>query len=81
MSVLFNSNFAARNPDLYRTAWSIWARNVTWRHKIDGVEVDVFLKSHNVAVEFDGYYWHQDKIEKDKSKMSFYDQKVSIVFE
>ena len=45
--------------------------NVTWRHKIDGVEVDVFLKSHNVAVEFDGYYWHQDKIEKDKSKNEF----------
>ena len=39
-----------------------------WRHKIDKTEVDVFIPSLRVAVEYDGSYFHQDKIDRDKAK-------------
>lgn len=29
-------------------------------HQLDGVEVDVFIPSHNVAIEYCGIYWHCD---------------------
>ncbi|WP_170472913.1 zinc-ribbon domain-containing protein [Ruegeria arenilitoris] len=44
--------------------------DVEWRHKIDGVEVDVYLPSLSVAIEYDGDYWHRDKEEKDKKKQT-----------
>ena len=38
------------------------------RHKIDGWEVDIFLPDQNVAVEYDGKYWHYGKDAKDREK-------------
>ena len=42
----------------------VTARN----RKIIGKELDIYLPSYNYAVEFNGWYWHQNKIEKDKEK-------------
>ncbi len=36
-----------------------------------GLELDIFYPSLNLAIEYDGYYWHKDKIEKDKLKNLF----------
>ena len=38
--------------------------------KIDGklIEVDVFLEEINVAIEYDGVYWHKQKSEQDSRK-------------
>ena len=33
---------------------------VEWRKKIDGFEIDILLKDHNIALEVDGYYWHKN---------------------
>jgi hypothetical protein len=38
------------------------------RHKIDGIECDVFIPSLSVAVEVDGLYWHKQQLDKDKLK-------------
>lgn len=40
------------------------------RHKLDGIEVDLFLPELNAAVEYDGRYWHSDKAAKDASKQA-----------
>lgn len=31
-------------------------------------EVDIFIPEFNIGIEFDGVYWHQDKLEKDQEK-------------
>lgn len=33
---------------------------VITNHKIGSCEVDIFVPAHNVAIEFDGLYWHSD---------------------
>ena len=43
-------------------------KNVNWRHKINAHEVDIFIKPLNIGIEYDGYYWHKDKIKTDKKK-------------
>lgn len=35
---------------------------------IAGYEVDIFIPELNFGIEYDGSYWHQDKIEKDQEK-------------
>mgnify|MGYP000515761874 FL=1 len=31
-------------------------------------EVDIFLPSLNIAIEYDGFYFHKDRIKQDKNK-------------
>lgn len=38
------------------------------RHKIKGQEVDLFLEELNIGIEYDGYYFHKDRLEKDRNK-------------
>ena len=45
------------------------------RNKIDGVEVDVFLPKYNIAIEYDGNYWHKDKENADLAKNEFLSSK------
>ena len=46
-------------------------RDVLSRHKIEGVEVDVYLPRFKIAVEYDGKYWHRDKHQLDIEKNAF----------
>ena len=39
-----------------------------WQEKIAGLEVDVFLPTLKVGIEFDGSYWHKNKVAYDKKK-------------
>lgn len=32
------------------------------------IEVDIFLADYNIAIEYDGYNWHKDKLQKDIDK-------------
>jgi len=41
------------------------------RYKIDGVEVDIFLPSFHLGIEYDGSYWHKDKEDSDLRKNKF----------
>lgn len=33
---------------------------------LDGVELDIFLPEHNIAIEYNGLYWHSEKQGKNK---------------
>ena len=46
--------------------------NVFWRHKFKGVEMDIYIPFLNIAIEYDGYYWHKDNFSKDKNKNDFF---------
>lgn len=38
------------------------------RAKIEDVEVDIWLPSHNLAVQYDGLHWHKDRTVFDKER-------------
>lgn len=38
------------------------------RYREQGVELDIFIPELKMAIEYDGYYWHKDKQEKDNFK-------------
>lgn len=38
------------------------------RYKLGTREVDVYIPDLNVGIEFDGYFWHKDKLDKDNRK-------------
>ena len=46
-------------------------KDVLSRHKIEGVEVDVYLPHFKIAIEYDGKYWHRDKHQLDIEKNAF----------
>ena len=46
-------------------------KNVISRHKIDGVEVDIFIPEFNLAIEYDGSFFHKNSKEKDLTKNKF----------
>lgn len=35
------------------------------RRKVDGFEIDIFLPDLAIGIEYDGSYWHADKLEYD----------------
>lgn len=41
------------------------------RYRFDGVEFDVFIPSIDLAVEYDGVYWHQNSVVRDAKKGEF----------
>lgn len=43
-------------------------RDVRWRDKIGGIEVDIYIPEYTLAVEVDGYRWHIGKEVKDRAK-------------
>lgn len=44
--------------------------DVRSRHKIDGIELDVYVPELCLGIEFDGAYWHENKTKKDLKKNS-----------
>ena len=46
-------------------------KKVDSRHKFKKTEIDIFIKDINVGIEYDGSYYHKDKIIKDKNKNIF----------
>lgn len=42
--------------------------DVIHSYKANGYELDVYIPSKSIGIEFDGYYWHKDKAIKDKKK-------------
>lgn len=41
------------------------------RDALNGIEVDVFVPKANLGIEYNGCYWHSDKVEKNKRKHEF----------
>jgi hypothetical protein len=48
----------------------VFYKDILYRHKIDGLECDVFIPSENIAIEMDGYRWHKDNCKHDDIKAS-----------
>lgn len=46
---------------------SIFPKTIN-RHKVKRVEVDVYIPELRIGIEYDGSYWHKDKIAKDQRK-------------
>ncbi|MDC0980957.1 zinc-ribbon domain-containing protein [Candidatus Pseudothioglobus singularis] len=44
---------------------------VKHRYKFDGLEIDVFLPSANIGIEYDGKYWHRNLTDIDLEKNQF----------
>ena len=44
--------------------------DATHRQRIEGLEMDVFIPSLRLGVEFDGYYWHKGKKGKEDAKLT-----------
>ncbi|MEZ4180427.1 MAG: zinc-ribbon domain-containing protein [Candidatus Doudnabacteria bacterium] len=42
--------------------------NVEHRKKINGIEVDIFIPTLQIAIEVDGVYWHKSHIKSDLTK-------------
>ena len=50
------------------------------KHRIGKVELDVYVPSLNLAIEFDGAFWHKQSNEKDKRKNEFCNRKgISLI--
>nr|WP_052316031.1 zinc-ribbon domain-containing protein [Desulfomonile tiedjei] len=41
---------------------------VLWRHRVDGIECDIFIPKYGAAVEYDGAFWHMERTEQDALK-------------
>lgn len=42
--------------------------DIQHRAILEGYEVDIYIPELGVGIEYDGIYWHHDKLEKDKEK-------------
>ena len=50
------------------------------RHKEGKIEIDIFIPSLRVGVEYDGSYYHREKEEKDKAKtQTLYDTGIHLI--
>ena len=45
--------------------------NIKPIYKLKGTEIDLLLKDHNIGIEYDGWYFHKNRIQKDKVKNEF----------
>jgi outer membrane protein W/very-short-patch-repair endonuclease len=42
--------------------------DVTSRHKIKSLEIDIYINSYDLGIEYDGFYYHKNKESQDKIK-------------
>lgn len=54
---------------------NLFFEKVQHRYKLEGVETDIFIPEVNLAIEFDGSYWHKGKQDKDLVKNTFFSSK------
>lgn len=54
--------------------------NAKSRFKFKNKEIDVFLPEQKLAIEYDGYYYHKNRIKEDKTKNNFYKKnKIELI--
>jgi hypothetical protein len=53
--------------ELYSELLSLLGK-VGWRHKLAGIEIDIWLPDFHLGIEVDGYPWHSGKESRDKAK-------------
>ncbi len=50
------------------------------RNKVFGKEIDVFLPEYKIGIEYNGIFWHKNKIDADTRKVKFFaDKNIRII--
>jgi hypothetical protein len=49
---------------------TLGANNVSSRDRSIGMELDVYVKSKNIAIEYGSWYWHKTRVENDKDRLN-----------
>ena len=62
------SQTSASELRIYTELKWIFGEGAKHRHKVFDKECDIFLPDYNLAIEYDGYPWHQDKEQSDSNK-------------
>ena len=62
------TNQSSKNELRILTEFMSIFKDVKHRHKIEKLEVDIYLPKLKIAVEYDGSYWHKNKHKKDLEK-------------
>jgi len=53
---------------------------ITYRHMVHGKEADIFICDYNTAIEYDGYYFHKDRVNQDKEKnIRFNNNNINLI--
>ena len=54
--------------------------DICWQEKLGSYEVDIFIPSLKIAIEYDGSYFHKNKEKQDKSKSAYLEsQGIKII--
>ena len=53
--------------------------SIEHREKIGGYEIDLFLPTLKIGIEYDGVHWHKDKYERDKDKNRKLEPKLLLI--
>ena len=69
------SNKSSRNEIRILTECKALFGEVLSRYKFGEYEVDIFIPELNVAVEYDGWYWHRNSYDKDIKKQNKLNEK------
>ena len=62
---------SAQETRLYCEIKAIFSDTV-FRHKLEGKELDLYIPSLSVGIEYDGEFFHRKKLVKDKRKTAFF---------
>jgi very-short-patch-repair endonuclease len=68
------SNKSSRNEIRILTELKALFTNVKSRHKLEKHEADIYLPDLNIAIEYDGAWWHRDRLDKDQIKQDSFRQ-------
>ncbi len=63
---------------LYSELSSIF-EDVKFRHRDFGKELDIYIPSLSLGIEYDGSYWHAGKIKTDQEKNRFFEDKLKLI--
>jgi very-short-patch-repair endonuclease/DNA-directed RNA polymerase subunit RPC12/RpoP len=61
------SHMFSRNETIIFSELHQFFKNVVSAQKVEGKLIDIFIKDFNLAIEYDGSYWHKD-LNRDKIK-------------
>jgi len=54
-------------------------KNVKHRGKIDGLEIDILIEDLKLGIEYDGYHWHKNNVNRDKDKFRNLNNDTKII--
>lgn len=71
-----NNNTSRQEIRVFTEILKIFGKNnVEWKKRIENNEIDIFIKDLNIGIEYDGYYWHKNRLKNDKNKNKFFKSK------